>query len=142
MKTAGINVGIIGAAGYTAGELLRLLINHTEVKNIYCQSSSQVGKPVTTVHKDLVGEMSQSFIGEIDFGLVDVLFLCKGHGESKKFLEANEVPELVKIIDLSHDFRLAAEGNDFVYGLPEMNKVKIQDAQKIANPGCFATAIQ
>ena len=142
MKRSQINVGIIGAAGYTAGELLRLLIHHDGVETIHCQSNSQAGKPVSSVHTDLVGEVSVDFKKSIDFQEVDVLFLCKGHGESKKFLKANTVPANVKIIDLSHDYRLNVPGNEFIYGLPEMNKSAIAGAAKIANPGCFATAIQ
>ncbi|MEL7147978.1 MAG: N-acetyl-gamma-glutamyl-phosphate reductase [Bacteroidota bacterium] len=142
MKESFIKVGIIGAAGYTAGELLRLLIHHQNVGDIQCQSNSQAGRPVAAVHTDLVGDLSIDFVKSFDLASVDVLFLCKGHGESRKFLEGNNVPPSVKIIDLSHDYRLASDHNPFVYGLPEMNKERIKQSDKIANPGCFATAIQ
>lgn len=142
MKTTEITVGIIGAAGYTAGELIRLLIHHPGVSEILCQSSSQAGLPVHAVHADLVGETDMIFRETIDLQSTDVLFLCKGHGESVRFLKDNTVPDHLKIIDLSHDYRLKSQDNDFVYGLPELNRAVISSSQKIANPGCFATAIQ
>ena len=136
-----VKVGIIGAAGYTAGELMRILVNHPEAKLVSVQSESNAGNPVHRVHTDLIGDIELDF--EPDFSQdVDVLFLCKGHGESKKFIENNSISENIKIVDLSHDYRLEAEGNDFVYGLPEINRDGIRAARKIANPGCFATAIQ
>lgn len=140
-----IRVGIVGAAGYTGGELLRLLVNHPNVDIQFIHSRSTAGKPIHTIHQDLVGETSLMFTDQLDFN-VDVIFLCAGHGEAKKFLSANEVPATVKIIDLSHDFRLKDASSigdrSFVYGLPELNRDKIKSANNIANPGCFATAIQ
>ena len=136
-----IKAGIVGAAGYTAGELLRILLNHPDVEVIYAQSESQSGKRVSEVHKDLIGETDLLFDGGFEFQEVDVVFLCKGHGESIKVLD--KYPDLLqkKVIDLSQDFRL--EGNhDFIYGLPELNRDKLQSAVHIANPGCFATSIQ
>lgn len=135
-----IQIGIIGAAGYTAGELIRILINHPEANLKWIQSESQAGEPVHNVHKDLIGESDLKFSGEIKSD-VDLVFLCKGHGESKKILEAN--PSLFdrKIIDLSQDYRLKGD-HDFVYGLPEINREIIKKSDHIANPGCFATAIQ
>ncbi len=140
--TEQVKVGIIGAAGYTAGELIRLLFNHPNTHLGFAQSESQAGKSLTSVHTDLVGETNLKFVSDFDPGDSDVIFLCKGHGESKKFLEANSVPVSTRIVDLSHDYRLKAEGNDFVYGLPELNKKEIESADKVANPGCFATCIQ
>ncbi len=137
-----IKVGIIGAAGYTAGELIRLLLNHPQTHLSFAQSDSQAGKGIDKVHTDLVGESDVQFVGDFDLGAVDVIFLCKGHGESRKFMEANSVPTTTKIVDLSHDYRLKVEGNNFVYGLPELNKSAIKSAGKIANPGCFATCLQ
>ncbi|MGQ7868490.1 N-acetyl-gamma-glutamyl-phosphate reductase [Sunxiuqinia sp. sy24] len=137
-----IHVGIIGGAGYTAGELIRILLNHPEAKIAFVQSSSNAGNPVTNVHRDLLGETDLQFVTEPDFDKVDVIFLCMGHGKSKAFVEANSLPESLKVIDLSHDYRLKAEGNDFVYGLPEINREAIRSSNHIANPGCFATGIQ
>lgn len=137
-----IKVGIVGAAGYTAGELIRILVNHPEVDICVAQSESQTGKFVYETHTDLIGDLSLKFSSEIDLHVLDVIFLCKGHGESVKFMQANEVPAHLKVIDLSHDYRLQREGNEFVYGLPELNRNEIIKAHKIANPGCFATCIQ
>jgi N-acetyl-gamma-glutamyl-phosphate reductase len=137
-----VQVGIIGGAGYTAGELIRILLNHPEAELAFVQSSSNSGNPVYQVHRDLIGETALNFVDEADFSKVDVIFLCMGHGKSKTFIEKNNLPEEVKIIDLSHDFRLKAEGNDFVYGLPEINREAIRKSNHIANPGCFATGIQ
>lgn len=140
-----INAGIIGAAGYTGGELIRLLVNHPEVNIRFAHSSSSSGKLISSVHKDLVGETDLVFSERFD-ETIDVLFLCVGHGEARKFLTAHAFPQSVRIIDLSQDFRLKHTntiGNrTFVYGLPELNKQAIQQASDIANPGCFATAIQ
>lgn len=136
-----IKAGIIGGAGYTAGELLRILLNHPEAKIDFIHSSSNFGKKVYEVHKDLVGDTDLNF-SEIDLNKVDVVFLCMGHGKSKEFFEKNQIPENLKIIDLSHDFRLKATANGFVYGLPELNKEAIKKAKYIANPGCFATCIE
>jgi len=136
-----IKVGIIGGAGYTAGELLRILLNHplTEIK--YVQSSSNNGQPISAVHTDLLGDTDLIF-SDLDFNNTDVVFLCSGHGKSIDYLNNTNIPVTVKIIDLSHDFRLKRVGNDFVYGLPELNRDEIKQATRIANPGCFATAIQ
>lgn len=140
-----INVGIIGGAGYTAGELIRLLLNHSEANINFIYSTSNAGNKVSKVHQDLVGDTDLIFTNTIN-SEVDVLFLCLGHGNSKAFLENNSFSATTKIIDLSNDFRLqaAAVFNDtsFVYGLPELQKEAIQKAKYIANPGCFATAIQ
>ncbi|MCG2614681.1 N-acetyl-gamma-glutamyl-phosphate reductase [Terrimonas sp. NA20] len=140
-----INAGIIGGAGYTGGELIRLLIHHPGVNVSFIHSRSNAGQPVHKVHQDLLGDTDLLFSGELDTS-VDVLFLCLGHGESKKFLTENAIPDKVKVIDLANDFRLKAGssiGNrKFVYGLPELNKKEIQSASAIANPGCFATSIQ
>ncbi len=137
-----IKVGIVGGAGYTAGELLRILIFHPEVEITCIQSTSNAGNPISAVHTDLIGESDLIFSEKLDTDVVDVIFLCMGHGKSKEYLTANSIPDHIKIIDLSHDYRLKAEGNDFIYGLPELNKEEIKSANKIANPGCFATAIQ
>lgn len=134
-----IKVAIEGAAGYTAGELLRLLLFHPLVKVKYVHSESNAGKPVYTVHKDLAGDTNLVF-NEIDFTDTDVLFLCKGHGHSVKFMQQNDLPEQLKVIDLSTDFR--DESNGFVYGLPELQRDRISEARFIANPGCFATSIE
>ena len=131
-------IGIVGAAGYTGGELLRILINHPDVIITCAMSNSQAGKLVSDVHTDLLGSCSLVFTK--DLTPVDVLFICSGHGESKKFLASHSIPWHTKIIDLSTDFRDESEG--FVYGLPEFQKEKIKEATKIANPGCFATSIE
>jgi N-acetyl-gamma-glutamyl-phosphate reductase len=140
-----IKVGIVGGAGYTGGELLRLLINHPQIDISFILSNSNAGNPVTKIHADLLGETDLIFSGELS-GDIDVLFLCVGHGDAAKFLAANTIADEIKIIDLSQDFRLinkATVGNrNFVYGLPELNKEAIRSAKNIANPGCFATAIQ
>lgn len=136
-----INIGIVGGAGYTAGELIRILLYHPNAVLKYVQSSSNGGQPVTSIHRDLLGETELTF-SDIDPEQVDVLFLCSGHGKSVEYLSQTILPENVKIIDLSHDFRLKREGNDFIYGLPELNRKAIQTASRIANPGCFATGIQ
>ena len=137
-----IKVGIIGGAGYTAGELLRILLNHPQAEIRFVQSSSNAGNLVSDVHVDLLGETELKFIEEMPFSKVDVIFLCMGHGKSKEFMNENQLPETLKVIDLSHDFRLKREGNNFLYGLPELNREDIRKAGKIANPGCFATGIQ
>lgn len=140
-----INVGIIGGAGYTGGELIRLLINHPGVSVSYIHSRSNAGKPVASVHHDIVGDTDLIFSGQLSND-VDVIFLCVGHGEARKFLEANDIAVNIKVIDLSQDFRLESNSSfksrNFIYGLPEINRDKIRSAQNIANPGCFATAIQ
>jgi len=137
-----IRVGVIGGAGYTAGELLRILVNHPQVEITFINSSSNAGNAIDEVHSGLTGETSLVFTDELPLHQVDVLFLCSAHGDSKKFMEANEIPASVKIVDLSTDYREARADHDFVYGLPELNREAIRNAQRIANPGCFATAIQ
>ncbi len=137
-----IKVGIIGGAGYTAGELLRILIHHPEAEVVFVQSTSNAGNAVSGVHIDLLGDTDLVFTEEMPFEKADVIFLCMGHGKSKEFVEQNSLPESLKIIDLSHDFRLKRAGNDFIYGLPELNREAIKSAKYIANPGCFATGIQ
>ncbi|GAB2530366.1 N-acetyl-gamma-glutamyl-phosphate reductase [Rufibacter soli] len=145
MQNNKIRVGIVGGAGYTGGELLRLLVHHPHTDIRFVHSNSQAGKPVTATHTDLVGDTELVFTNELGTD-VDVLFLCVGHGDARKFLDANPLPDTVKIIDLSQDFRLAAKsslGNRaFMYGLPELNREQIKTAANVANPGCFATAIQ
>ena len=140
-----IKAGIIGGAGYTAGELIRLLLNHNQVSIDFVFSTSNAGNKVSKVHQDLIGSTEISFTSEINSD-VDVLFLCLGHGNSKAFLEQNSFSEHTKIIDLSNDFRLefnqTFENKTFVYGLPEFQKKRIKTSNFVANPGCFATAIQ
>ncbi len=135
-----VKVGIIGGAGYTAGELLRLLINHPEAEIVFVHSSSNAGKPVAEIHEGLIGDTELCFADSYDLNAVDVLFLCQGHGFSQKFWETNVRPEGLKIVDLAQDYRNESEG--YVYGLPEVKREAIRKADKIANPGCFATAIQ
>jgi N-acetyl-gamma-glutamyl-phosphate reductase len=137
-----VAVGIIGGAGYTAGELIRILLYHPKAELSFIQSSSNAGNLISDVHTDLLGDTELKFVADADFSQVDVIFFCMGHGKSKEFLQKNNVPERLKMIDLSHDFRLKREGNDFVYGLPELNREMIRKSNKIANPGCFATGIQ
>ncbi|MEO8884442.1 MAG: N-acetyl-gamma-glutamyl-phosphate reductase [Mucilaginibacter sp.] len=140
-----IKAGIIGGAGYTGGEMLRILVNHPNVDIAFVHSNSNAGNYIYEVHTDLFGDTDLKFTGELSTD-IDVLFLCVGHGDAKKFLEANAIPDLVKIIDLSQDFRLSQNSSigskSFVYGLPEVNRDAIKSAQNIANPGCFATTIQ
>lgn len=135
-----MKIGIIGGAGYTAGELLRILVNHPEADIKFVHSTSNAGRPVADVHSGLYGDTDLVFSHTAPLEDVDCIFLCCGHGDSKKWLEANNVPDNVKIIDLSQDFR--DQSNGFVYGLPEWQESKIAEARKIANPGCYATAIQ
>jgi N-acetyl-gamma-glutamyl-phosphate reductase len=137
-----IRVGIIGGAGYTAGELVRLLLNHPEAEIKFINSSSNAGNKITDVHEGLYGETDLTFTDQLPFDQVDVVFFCFGHGKSREFLSEHTIPANVKIIDLAQDFRLAEPGNDYVYGLPEINRDRIRTAQHIANPGCFATCIQ
>ncbi len=140
-----IKVGIVGSAGYTGGELLRVLIYHPEVEIVFANSASNAGNKLYEVHNDLFGDTELTFSSDFHSD-IDVLFLCVGHGDARKFLNANPVAASVKIIDLSQDYRLRAntayQGQQFVYGLPELNKEAIKSAQYIANPGCFATNIQ
>ena len=134
--------GILGAAGFTGGELIRLLLNHPEVDIVFANSESNAGNPVSDVHEGLVGDTDLRFTDTMPFDQVDVMFLCFGHGKSEAFLKEHAIPEQVRIIDLAQDFRLASPNHDFVYGLPELNKERIAKARHIANPGCFATCIQ
>ena len=138
-------VGIVGGAGYTAGELIRILLNHKEVAINFVYSTSNAGNKICNIHGDLLGETNLKFTNTMNFG-VDILFLCLGHGNSKAFLEKNEFSESTIIIDLSNDFRLNEnsifQNKKFVYGLPELNSEDIKEAKYIANPGCFATAVQ
>lgn len=144
-RKGAIKTGIIGGAGYTGGELIRLLIHHPGVSVSFIHSRSNAGKPVYIVHQDLLGETDLKFSGKLNDD-IDVLFLCLGHGESKKFLSENKIAAKTRIIDLANDFRLAKNSKQgtrsFVYGLPELNREKIKSANNIANPGCFATTIQ
>lgn len=140
-----INIGIIGAAGYTGGELIRILLNHPNAAIAFAHSKSQAGKPVYATHTDLLGDTDLAFSGDdiqalLEQEKLNAIFLCSGHNESQKFLNEYNVPESVKIIDLSTDFR--NESNGFVYGLPELQREKIKTAMKVANPGCFATSIE
>jgi N-acetyl-gamma-glutamyl-phosphate reductase len=140
-----IKVGIIGGAGYTGGELIRLLVNHSLTELIFVHSKSNAGNPLHAIHQDLINETNMQFSASTNDD-VDVLFLCTGHGDSKKFLEENDIPKQVKIISLSQDFRLKENASfkekTFIYGLPEINREKIKMADYIANPGCFATSIE
>lgn len=137
-----IKAGIVGGAGYTGGEMLRLLINHPAVEIAFVHSNSNAGNLISDVHTDLLGDTELRFTDQLS-SAIDVLFLCVGHGDAKKFLDANEIAKGIKIIDLSQDFRLKANaGTDWVYGLPELNREQIRTADYIANPGCFATCIQ
>ena len=148
-----IRVGILGAAGYTGGELIRLLLHHPEAEIVFANSESNAGNLVADVHEGLYGDTSLRFTSEMPFDEVDVVFFCFGHGKSEAFMHAHDIPERVKIIDLAQDFRLlpakvvatqrpTPEAHDFVYGLPELNKGAIVKARHVANPGCFATCIQ
>ena len=140
-----IKAGIIGGAGYTGGELIRLLIHHPGVSVSFIHSRSNADKPVHSVHQDLLGDTNLKFSGELNDD-VEVIFLCLGHGESKKFLTENKIADKVKVIDLANDFRLSEssklDSRNFIYGLPELNREQIKKANNVANPGCFATTIQ
>lgn len=136
-----IKIGIIGAAGYTGGELIRILLQHSKVQIDFCYSRSQANKKIYDVHSDLFGDTELCFTNEIN-QTIDVAFLCLPHGDAKPFLENNHFSPTIKIIDLSNDFRLKKDASNFIYGLPELNKNDIKQAIKIANPGCFATAIE
>lgn len=148
-----IKIGIFGAAGYTGGELIRLLVNHPQAKIAFANSESNAGNPVADVHEGLTGDTDLVFTADMPFDKADVVFFCFGHGKSEAFMREHDIPEGVKIIDLAQDFRLAPkqvthtqhptpEAHDFVYGLPEINRDKIAQARHVANPGCFATCIQ
>ena len=147
-------IGILGAAGYTGGELIRLLVNHPDTEIVFANSESNAGNKVSDVHEGLMGDTSLCFTSEMPFDKVDVVFFCFGHGKSEEFLATHAIPAHVRIIDLAQDYRIAAPeaynaalpmtpaNHDFVYGLPELNREKIRTAQHVANPGCFATCIQ
>lgn len=137
-----IKVGIIGGAGYTAGELIRILLNHPNAELVFVNSTSNAGNKLYDVHGGLLGETEMMFTDQLPYDQIDVLFFCTAHGDTRKFMESNNVPSSLKIIDLSTDYRHKATAEGFVYGLPELNREKIKGANKIANPGCFATAIQ
>lgn len=136
-----IKVGILGAAGYTGGELIRLLLNHPSAEIVFANSESNAGNRIADVHTGLIGETDMLFTSEMPFEKVDVVFFCFGHGKSKEFLQEHNIPDTVKIIDLAQDFRIAGS-HDYVYGLPETHRSVISQARHIANPGCFATCIQ
>lgn len=136
-----IKVGILGAAGYTGGELIRLLLNHPEVEIVFANSESNAGNKVYDVHEGLMGDTEMEFSSEMPFDQVDVVFFCFGHGKSEAFLKEHTIPESVKIIDLAQDFRIKGD-HDYVYGLPEIHREEIANCQHLANPGCFATCIQ
>ncbi|MBO4642290.1 MAG: N-acetyl-gamma-glutamyl-phosphate reductase [Bacteroidaceae bacterium] len=136
-----VKVGILGAAGYTGGELIRVLLNHPSVEIVFANSESNAGNPVSDVHESLVGETDQRFTSQLPWDQVDVVFFCFGHGKSEVFIREHEIPSHVKIIDLAQDFRLVGN-HDFTYGLPEVNRLKIRSSQHVANPGCFATCVQ
>ena len=137
-----IRTGIIGGAGYTGGELIRILLHHPYCQLSHIHSNSQAGREISEIHEDLVGEISQKFISDVKDD-VDLLFLCMGHGESQKFLQQQSIKQKIRIIDLSADFRYKESSlGKFVYGLPELNRKSIRNAIYVANPGCFATAIQ
>lgn len=137
-----IKIGILGAAGYTGGELIRLLVNHPEAEIVFANSESNAGNLVADVHEGLLGDTDLRFTDAMPFNEVDVVFFCFGHGKSEQFLQEHTIPAHVKIIDLAQDFRIAAPTHDYVYGLPEIHKAQIQQCQHLANPGCFATCIQ
>lgn len=136
-----IKIGILGAAGYTGGELIRLLLNHPEAEIVFANSESNAGNLVSDVHEGLIGDTDLRFTDAMPLDTVDVVFFCFGHGKSEQFLKEHNIPVNVKIIDLAQDFRIKGD-HDYIYGLPEINKPEIQQAQHVANPGCFATAIQ
>ena len=136
-----IKIGILGAAGYTGGELIRVLLGHPEAEIIFANSESNAGNLVSDVHEGLIGETDLRFTSEMPFDQVDVVFFCFGHGKSEQFLKEHTIPANVKIIDMAQDFRIKGD-HDYVYGLPEIHKEEIKKAQHLANPGCFATCIQ
>ena len=136
-----LSVGILGAAGYTGGELIRVLLNHPQVKIVFANSESNAGNLVSDVHEGLIGETDLKFTSEMPFDKVDVVFFCFGHGKSEQFLREHTIPANVKIIDLAQDFRIKGD-HDYIYGLPETHKTAIEACQHLANPGCFATCIQ
>ena len=134
-----IRVGIIGGAGYTAGELIRLLLNHPEVEIMFVHSSSNAGNRIVDVHAGLHGETELQFTDELPFEDIDLLFFCTAHGDTRKFLESHALPDELKVIDLSMDYRIKSHDHDFIYGLPELNRRNTCKSRYVANPGCFAT---
>ncbi|MEE3386419.1 MAG: hypothetical protein VZR36_15370, partial [Prevotella sp.] len=136
-----LRVGVLGAAGYTGGELIRLLLNHPEAEIVFANSESNAGNMVSDVHEGLIGDTDLKFTSEMPFDDVDVVFFCFGHGKSEQFLKEHDIPASVKIIDLAQDFRIKGD-HDYVYGLPEIHKEQVANAMNVANPGCFATCIQ
>ena len=136
-----IKVGVLGAAGYTGGELIRVLLNHPQAEIVFANSVSNAGNYVSDVHEGLIGETDLCFSSEMPFDKVDVVFFCFGHGKSEQFLREHEIPENVKIIDLAQDFRIKGD-HDYIYGLPETHREQTRSARHLANPGCFATCIQ
>ena len=137
-----IRVGIIGGAGYTAGELIRLLLWHPEVEICFVNSSSNAGNKITDVHSGLLGETNLKFTDELPFDTIDLLFFCTAHGDTRKFLESHQLPDELKVIDLSMDYRIKSNDHDFIYGLPELNRRNTCKSRYVANPGCFATCIE
>lgn len=137
-----IKIGIIGGAGYTAGELIRLLLIHPEAEIKFIHSSSNAGNKVTDVHCGLLGETELTFTDEMPFDEIDLLFFCTAHGDTRKFLDTHTLPDELKIIDLSMDYRIKSAEHDFIYGLPELNRRKTCKSRYVANPGCFATCIE
>ncbi|MDR1556561.1 MAG: N-acetyl-gamma-glutamyl-phosphate reductase [Tannerellaceae bacterium] len=137
-----IRIGIIGGAGYTAGELIRLLIYHPDAEIVFIHSTSHAGDKVADVHSGLFGETEIAFTDELPLGAIDLLFFCTAHGDTKKFIENHPLPDTLKVIDLSADYRIRSEEHDFIYGLPELNRRQICKSKHVANPGCFATCIQ
>jgi len=137
-----IKTGIIGGAGYTGGELIRLLLNHPDVELTFVNSKSHAGKQLAEVHEGLFGETDMCFTDELPLEDIDLLFFCTAHGQTREFMNSNELPAKLKVIDFSQDYRIKDEGNEFIYGLPELNRRAICSAQYVANPGCFATCIQ
>ena len=137
-----IKIGIIGGAGYTAGELIRLLLNHPDAEIVFVSSTSNAGNMITDVHSDLFGETELRFTDKLPLESIDLLFFCTAHGDTRKFMESHTIPENLKIIDLSMDYRIEDGEHDFVYGLPELNRRRICNSRHVANPGCFATCIQ
>ena len=137
-----IKVGIIGGAGYTAGELIRLLLGHPEVEIKFVHSSSNAGNRITDVHAGLHGETDLMFTDEMPFEEIDLLFFCTAHGDTRKFMESNILPDELKVIDLSMDYRIKSNDHNFIYGLPELNRRNTCKSQYVANPGCFATCIE
>ena len=137
-----IKVGILGAAGYTGGELIRVLLQHPEAEIVFANSESNAGNKVYDVHEGLLGDTEMTFTSEMPFDKVDVVFFCFGHGKSEAFLKEHTIPENVKLIDLAQDFRIASPEHDYVYGLPETHREAVKNCNHLANPGCFATCIQ